>query len=521
MSALRSKQNPMDHIASLSLREGRQRLLASGIAVLGVALVIAIRYTSVHFWGYRYPFSMFFGVIVIASWIGGRRAGFLAMILGWVSVVWVMPRLGIFPKHVVDGLGNFLYLSQATLVVLAFASMRNRIETIMEKRRAEAELAESRQQHALSLAEAELHLRRLKMIEGAVNAGTWEFDVNSGVSTWPAGISSLWGLPAEEHHIPFDEFISRMHPDDRERVGKMVQSAVAKGDSYEVEFRVIWPDRSIHWLSARGAVLRDEHDQPRKVIGIALEVTQRRQTEKALRESEKLAATGRMAATIAHEINNPLEAVVNLVYLAKSDPNISPSTREYLASADTELARVSHMVRQTLGFYREDSSPSWIDVAEMVEQVTDLYHNKLIRKNVKVDIHTQAAEVFGVEGELRQVVSNLVSNAIDAVEMNGRISIRVRQFLRNAGSVVRIVVADNGHGIAPENRHKLFQPFFTTKANVGTGLGLWVSSGIIEKHNGRISLRTSTRAGRNGTVFCVELPVGQDAAFVQRATVAV
>lgn len=473
-------------------------------------------------WGDRYPFSFFFLVMVISAWLGGRLPGLLAMLLGWVSSTWILPAMGVFnANRAADLFGHTLFLAQSVLIIFVFASMHRRIEIVSEKQQAEAALEKSERQLATSLAEAEITLRRLKMIEGAVNAGTWEFDIGSGISHWPPGISSLWGLPPQDHQVTLDDFVARIFAEDRDRVIHTVQTAVATGDSYETEFRVVWPDRSIHWLSARGAVLRDEMKKPKKVIGIALEVTERRQTEHALRESEKLAATGRMAATIAHEINNPLEAVVNLVYLAKNDPNLSPQTREYLASADVELGRVSHMVRQTLGFYRENAGPKWIDAGEMVQQITELYRNKILRKNVKIDFRADKAELFGVEGELRQVVSNLVSNAIDAVEMNGRIRLRVRNFHRGNNSLVRVVVADNGHGIAPENRSKMFQPFFTTKASVGTGLGLWVSKGIIEKHHGRIRLRTSTRPEKSGTVFTIDFPVREDVVSSHSAAMAV
>jgi len=508
--------------ASVYRRKKTNTAYGYAIAIMGTVLVIALRYAMVARWGARYPFAFFFLIMIASAWVGGRRPGLVAMVLGWLSVTWVLPSLGVFGHdRQTDMMGHILFLTQSLVVIFAFASLRHRIDVVSAKQEAEAALEDSQRRLADSLAEAEINLKRLKMIEGAVNAGTWEFDVTSGISHWPAGISSLWGLPPQYHRVALDEFVSRIYQEDRERVVQTVQTALATGDSYETEFRVVWPDRSIHWLSARGAVLRDEQDQPKKVIGIALEVTERRQTEHALRESEKLAATGRMAATIAHEINNPLEAVVNLVYLAKNDPNLSSATREYLANADLELGRVGHMVRQTLGFYRENAGPKWIDAGEMVQQIAELYRNKILRKEAQVDIRADNCEIFAVEGELRQVISNLISNAIDAVAMNGRIRIRVRRLSRNGANLVRIVVADNGHGIAPENRARLFQPFFTTKASVGTGLGLWVSKGIIEKHHGRILLRTSTDPWRSGTVFCVDFPVRQDTSLPQSAAVAV
>jgi PAS domain S-box-containing protein len=420
--------------------------------------------------------------------------------------------------------GQRFVLAQGRHLISAGKLVRSlgTLEDVTEKQLAQVALENSERLLSASLRDAEVNLKRLKLIEEAVNAGTWEFDAKTGLSHWPAGISSLWGLPPREHVISLEEFVNRIHGDDRERVAGVVQTALMSGETYEVEFRVVWPDESVHWLSARGAVLRDETGAPTKIIGIALEVTQRHQAEKALRESEKLAATGRLAATIAHEINNPLEGVVNLIFLAKTDPKATQSTREFLAQADQELARVSHIVRQTLGFYRTSSVPRLLDASAMVEQIATLYRSKLQQKEVLVDLRTQTqpAKLFGLEGELRQVVSNLFSNAIDAVGPKGRIVVRVTKRESRTGEVVRILIADDGKGIDSSYRTKLFQPFFTTKKDVGTGLGLWISKGIIDKHSGRIRFRSSTRPGRSGTVFCIELPTNTDAAAAKSATLA-
>jgi signal transduction histidine kinase len=452
--------------------------------------------------------------IVLSPYAGGivsRRMitsiAILMPILGWLEIKG--RDIGFVSREVGILLLVFVAVITFSILALQTATILNRVD--IQRRKTEAALRSSEEQQAESLQQIRLNLKRLELIEGAVNAGTWEFDVATGISRWPPGISALWGLPPAHHEIPLDQFSASIHPDDRERVTNVIQ--LGSLDFYDVEFRVVWPDQTVHWLGARGAVLRNETGAPTKVIGIALEVTERHQTEKALRDSEKLAATGRLAATIAHEINNPLEAVVNLVYLTKTDSRLAPDLRDLLESADIELARVGHMVRQTLGFYRESLNPVWTDVSEMVEQVISLYRNKMQRKNVKLKVRIAPAKVYALEGELRQVVSNLLSNAIDAVEIDGTINIRVRQ----TQTGVRIMVADNGEGIAPNHRGKLFQPFFTTKKDVGTGLGLWVSKGIIDKHHGRVRVRTNTRPGYSGTVFSVELPLEAVGAAAQTA----
>jgi PAS domain S-box-containing protein len=512
--ALRSRSRvPVSEVAAGLI------LLLSYLSLLGYLYAIPMLYSAGNVMAL--PTAILFAVLAATLLAAGPRqvmgialspyAGGIVSRRIITAIVIIMPLMGWIEiqgrsRSMVSGEFGIALLVLAIVLVFTLLTLRTAIAVNhLDRKRLEVEsaLRISERHLANSLAEANLNLRRLQMIEETVDAGTWEFDVATGVSHWGPGISSLWGLPARDHELSLQEFTERIYHEDRERVSAVVQHALQSGDSYDVEFRVVWPDQSIHWLAARGVVISDEKRRPIRIIGIALEITQRHQTEKALRDSEKLAATGRLAATIAHEINNPLEAVVNLVYLAKNAHSLDPSTRELLQAADTELARVSHMVRQTLGFYRETSSPVWIDLTSTVEQIISLYRNKIQRKAIDIKVRTSPARIFGMEGELRQVISNFISNALDAVEMNGRISVRVR----TVGRGIRILVADDGHGIAPEHRAKVFQPFFTTKKDFGTGLGLWVSKGIIDKHQGKVRMRSRTRPGASGTVFNIDLPI--------------
>jgi PAS domain S-box-containing protein len=528
--------------AGISLLTLRKR---SGLPVSEVcsALILLLSYLSVV--GYLYsvpafystgnvmalPTAILFGILSFALLAAGNgpllnvllspyAGGIVARpILSTILVL--MPLLGwleIWARH--HGLVNreigVALLVLVTVLIFAGITIRTSVTlTRLDRTRLQSDsaLRVSERQLAKSLEEANLNIKRLQLIQETVNAGTWEFDPETGISHWGPGISALWGLPATDHEIPLDDFSRRIYPEDRDRVSHVVEKALQSGDNYDVEFRVVWPDQSVHWLAARGAVLRSPEGKPARVIGIALEVTQRHQTEKALRDSEKLAATGRLAATIAHEINNPLEAVVNLIYLAKNAESLDTATRQLLEGADLELGRVSHMVRQTLGFYRETSNPVWIDLAATVDQIVSLYQNKVQRKAIQLDVRTEPARVFGLEGELRQVISNFMANAIDAVEFNGRISVRVRTGKRG----INITIADNGHGILSEHRSRIFQPFFTTKKDFGTGLGLWVSKGIIEKHQGRVRVRSRTGQS-SGTVFSIQLPIEAKAPSAQSAS---
>ena len=242
-------------------------------------------------------------------------------------------------------------------------------------------------------------------------------------------------------------------------------------------------------------------DDDGKVIGaakIVRNITETNKIERALRITEKLAAAGRMAATVAHEINNPLEAVTNLVYLAKRDLPNNDRVAGYLELASRELDRVAHITRQTLGFYRDTSSPVQFNVAETLDDLLLLYEKRFESRNIKViKQYDKDVEITALAGEIRQAFSNLVTNAIDAMPDGGTLVLRVSHSYAWSGPHlhgVRLTILDTGSGIEPKHKKNIFQPFFTTKSDVGTGLGLWITRGIIEKHRGAIRMKSRTRA---------------------------
>ena len=226
--------------------------------------------------------------------------------------------------------------------------------------------------------------------------------------------------------------------------------------------------------------------------------------KQALIQNEKLAAVGRLAATIAHEINNPLECVTNLIYLTKMESSLDEIALSNLTLADAELKRVAHITKQTLGFYRETSKPASVNLKEIIDDVLGLYASRIENKGIRVHREYNNDTLYGFAGGLRQIFSNLLLNAIDAVGMNGVITVRTSHS-RN-GNQIRVTIADNGSGIPRQHLTNIFEPFFTTKAHTGTGLGLWVSKQIVEKHGGQISVRSTTRPRRSYTAFRISLP---------------
>ena len=240
------------------------------------------------------------------------------------------------------------------------------------------------------------------------------------------------------------------------------------------------------------------------------ETTERKQAEQALLRSEKLASVGRMAATIAHEINNPLEAVMSLLFLARGSKELPEPVHQYLETADAELNRIAHITRQSLGFYRESNAPALTSVNAVLDSAVDLLKSKTKAKRAVIEKQWDGeVQMTAVAGELRQVFSNLLANSLDAIDEKGTIKLRVSTgaAFTNGDRRVRVTIADNGKGISASSRQRIFEPFFTTKGTVGTGLGLWVSKQIVDKHGGTIRMRSSSNGARRGTVFSVVLPI--------------
>jgi PAS domain S-box-containing protein len=253
----------------------------------------------------------------------------------------------------------------------------------------------------------------------------------------------------------------------------------------------------------------DPDGKPQYYYSFLTDTTERKRAEQALLRSEKLATVGRMAATIAHEINNPLGAVTNVLYLLKSSKNMPPSALEYLEIADAELKRIAYITRQSLGFYRESNAPALTTLYAVLDSAVDLLKSKIKVKHVVVEKQWNSdVPIMAVAGELRQVFSNLISNSLDAVGEEGTIKLRISAAPhQNSQRYVRVTVADDGEGISLSSRRHIFEPFFTTKGTVGTGLGLWVSKQIVEKHGGTIRVRSNPSGAQRGTVFSVVLPV--------------
>lgn len=337
-------------------------------------------------------------------------------------------------------------------------------------------------------------------------------DLNGIVTSWNPGAEHMFGFTAEEM---VGRSITTIIPlelrDDEERI----LDTIARGGRID-HFETI----RLHKSGARVDVsltVSPVKDQEGRVIGaakIARDITERKKAERSLLVSERLAAVGRLAATVAHEINNPLEAVTNLIYLARmsSPPG---ELEKYLSTAEEQLDCISHLTRQTLGFYRETGNARRVQVSDVVNSLASVFASRARNRRIElVQEMDDNTEIFAVPGEVRQILANLVSNAIDAMPGPGSVRIRVfpsQRWKGNCERGVRISIADTGTGIPREIRTRMFEPFFTTKRDVGTGLGLWVCTNIVNNHHGAIQIRSNNTPGKSGTVVSVFLPSEQPA----------
>lgn len=309
-----------------------------------------------------------------------------------------------------------------------------------------------------------------------------------------------------------------LHPDHVQRVVEKIARCFATGEDWEDTFPLRGKDGNYSWFLSRAVPIRDEAGKVLRWFGTNTDITELREAQEAIRQqeellrtAEKLAAAGQLAASMAHEVNNPLEAVTNALYLLGHSASLAPSARSYVDIAANELARVSRIVRQSLSYYQKAAAPQDIDLSRIVEESLQVFGDRFER--VGIAWHKKLptnVRLFGFADEIRQVIDNLLLNALDAMPGGGRLRISMYNsfdWRARDRKGVRLTIADTGCGIPRERRAKIFEPFFTTKSEKGTGLGLWVVQGIVLKHEGSIRIRSSDAQDRHGTVVSVFFPL--------------
>lgn len=492
---LQVRRRPESHglHKALEFPAGRaaSRFLLYGDAVLAVVAAIALRMALDPTLGERAPFIIFLLAVISVAWFCGPGPTVLAIALSTIigQFFFVPPRytLSLLHPHQLADLLLFLFVSAAILV------LSGRYELLLRtQRRTESELRESQ---ARALGYFEL-----------TSVGMARCDLTSGRFLKVNDVfCQITGYSRQELLTLSIEQITDS-ADLAEHVRLVREQMSRGGGEFQIEKRFVRKDGSSAWVQVSTNVMQVGLGHFESLVA-AVDVTGRKQAEEALRRAEHLAAAGRMAAILAHEINNPLQGVANTLYLLQARHNLTPDDERLVKMANRELTRVAHIVRQSLDFYRPDSRPKQVQLPELIDNLLELYRPRIEKAGITIERRYRNSEAITVmPGEVQQVLSNLIINAIDAAKGTIRIVVSpaVNWTLGTRG--IRVLIADNGPGIAAENRRRLFEPFFTTKGENGTGLGLWVSRGIVQRHAGTIRIRTSTRPGASGSVVSVFLP---------------
>ncbi len=432
--------------------------------------------------------------VMASAWFGGLLAAVASALLNAIAAPYfLLPPIGSFAIRAPDDIVRFVIFLCGEGVMLWPALLRRQIE---RRKQVEAELREGEQ--------------RYRAVTETASDAIISIDQHSTILLVNSATERIFGYQRDElvgHKLTMlmPDYLRALHE-------TAIREYVATGEKH-----LHWKGVQLSGLHKNGSEIPVEisfgeyvKDGQHWFTGVVRDTSDRKQTEEALRSSEKLATVGRLTATIAHEITNPLDSAAGLIHLALQDSGLDASVRQYLGLARQELTRIAEIARNTLSFYREASQPVPVRLTEVLDSVMALYARKIRFDDITVlRRYDSAGEICSFPGEMRQAFANLVGNALDAVPQGGRLVLHVfdsRDWSNPQRIGVRVTIADDGVGISSQHRQRLFSPFFTTKGEKGTGLGLWVTGGIVRKHNGSIRVSSSTRPGRSGTCVGVFLP---------------
>jgi PAS domain S-box-containing protein len=478
-----------------------------------------------------FPLLLAFPTVILSAWFLGMVGGVTCALAEAVLVDHFLTssQLRFSLAHDVPEdmrLGLFLALS----ILLAWIIRRSALQ------RAELKTQELQQSLALANAERQIAEERarageamrdrddvLQIALGANNMGLWAWDLKQGTLHWSDEVYRIVGREPGSFEPNFDAWLQLIHQEDTDAVREGIRQTREVGRDYHQIYRVLWPDGSVRWLESQGKCQRDANGQVRRVVGVVADVTSRRQAEEAMLRAEKLAVAGRLAASVAHEINNPLEAVANLLYLISTAETVE-SAQVQAGDALDELMRISQITLQTLKFHRQPGKPVVIKLSEIVQTVLALFRGRLRATQIEVEVQAEReASVECMPGEIQQIFANLVSNAIDAMPQNssqngshsedrcGRLIVRLRpsfDWRDRATPGMRATFYDSGVGMDRATMRRIFEPFFTTKTDTGTGLGMWVVAQLLARHRGHLRVWSTQSPKGSGTAFSVFLPLG-------------
>jgi PAS domain S-box-containing protein len=487
-------------------------LLGCCAASLAVALTYSI--TPLR----AFPLLLAFPTVVLSCWFLGMWGGVLCAITDAVLVDRFLTqnqfRFSIgFAR---EELRLAVFLSVSILLgwaIRRLAEQRALIAT--QELRQRLTVANAERQLAEEHARASEALRdRDDVLQIALRAngmGLWVWDLQENCVQWSEEVYRIVAREPGSVEPTLIAWLRYVHPEDADRVHEAVLRTRNTGAEYHQQYRVIWPDGAVRWLESQGKCQRDGAGKVTRVVGVLADITGRKQQEEAMLRAEKLAVAGRLAASVAHEINNPLEAVANLLYLITHSDTVEAAQVQAQQALD-ELMRVSLITQQTLKFHRQAGTPKATKLSEVVQTVLALFRGRLRTSQISAEVQAEReVSIACMPGEVQQIFANLVSNAIDSMLLGGRLLIRLRpshDWRNRRISGMRITLCDSGAGMDAATMRRIFEPFFTTKTETGTGLGMWVVAQLVERHQGHVRVWSTQRPGASATVVSVFLPLG-------------
>lgn len=330
-------------------------------------------------------------------------------------------------------------------------------------------------------------------------------DLNGVVTSWNEAAGKMFGYSSDEM---VGQSILRIIPEDLHHEEALILSRLRAGEKIDhYETTRISRDGQLLDVSVTISPIRDGSGTIIGASKIARDISERKKMQRLVIRAEKLAASGRLAATVAHEINNPLEAAVNLIYLSRRLSAPEDKIQEYLTAAESELQLVSEIARRTLGCYQEAAPLVSLHLHDLMEEVLHGYQSRLRSCRIAVDCRYHDPRKIAVSREeFLQVFSNVIANAIDAMSLGGTLRIEAEEKDAPQGRGISVAIRDNGAGIAREYRDRVFEPFFTTRGNLAGGIGLWIARELVERRRGTITLTSSTEVGNHGTQVCIFVP---------------
>jgi len=469
-----------------------------------------------------FPLVLTFPAVILAAWFLGMW-GAAGCALTDVALVYSLLTRSPFQFST----GNVSQVVRLAMFVLITLLLGWSIRRLAQQK---AELANQQLKRLLEFAESERRLAEeraaaseqlryrddvLQLALKASGMGLWVWDFEKETVHRSDEVYRMVGCEPGAFGPQPTEWLRFVCPEDVPYLDQAFAKVRNEGADYHAQYRVRWPDGSLHWLESQGKCQLDAQGRVVRIFGVMADITHRKQSEEAMLRAEKLAVAGRLAASVAHEINNPLEAIANMLYLITISDS-AEQARIQAANALEELMRISLVAQSTLKFHRESGAPRVVLLSEILDSVLNMFHGKIQTTNIAVRLKADhELPVICRISETQQIFANLISNAIEAMPSGGKLIVRVRpsrDWRNEAQSGMRITICDTGSGIDRAMVSRIFEPFFTTKEDTGTGLGLWVVAQLLERNQGSVSVWSSQRPGASGTAFSVFLPFGKEPA---------